>query len=248
MTAATDLISTLRERIRIAPSESSVSTSLPVLFFGDAFSARVATIGLNPSKFEYLDRKGQLLLGRVQRFASTTSLGARWRDELSDAQADQAIEVMRSYYADGKPVYGSYFRHLTNFLVGIGASYRDRSATHLDLVQEPTDPVWTSLSSSESSSLLKRDLPFLVWQLETLPRLEAVVCAGKTVSEQLRAQVSVDVEETGTMKRIRWWLGTAHLGQRDLPIGGWNYPLDRPTGLGTAGEIELGKMFARAFL
>jgi hypothetical protein len=130
----------------------------------------------------------------------------------------------------------------------MGASYGGRSATHLDLVQEPTDPVWNRLISSERSALLERDIPFLVWQLKNLPRLEAVICAGKTVSEQLRAHVCVDVKDTGAMKRIRWWLGTAHLGQRDLPIGGWNYPLDRPTGLGTAGEIELGKMFAQALL
>jgi hypothetical protein len=246
MIAATDLISALRQRIRISPSDSSVSASLPVLFFGDAFSARVATIGLNPSKFEYLDRNGKMLSGREQRFASTVSLGASSRAELSDSQADQAIEVMRSYYDYGMPVYGSYFRHLTNFLTGMGASYAGRSATHLDLVQEPTDPVWNSLSSSERSTLLGRDLPFLVWQLENLPRLEAVICAGKTVSEELRAHVLV--KETGAIKRIRWWLGAAHLRHRDLPIGGWNYPLDRPTGLGTAGEIEIGKMFAQALL
>jgi hypothetical protein len=219
-----------------------------VLFFGDALSARVATIGLNPSKREYLAPNGEPLSDRKQRFATTMLLGAAAREELSDAQADQAIHIMRSYYDLGKPVFGSYFRHLTNLLDGMGASYRSRSATHLDLVQESTDPVWSSLSPDERSALLTRDLPFLTWQLENLPRLEAAICAGKTVSEQLRAQVHVEVRETGTMKRIRWWLGTAHLTKRALPIGGWNYPLDRPTGLGTAGEIELGRMFARALL
>ena len=222
--------------------------SLPVLFFGDGLTARIATVGLNPSKFEYLDRRGGMLAGRTQRFATTTSLGAPSRAELSDAQADEAIELMRGYYDDGKPVYGSYFRHLTNFLAGIGASYHERSATHLDLVQESTDPVWNSLDPNERSHLLERDVPFLVWELKNLPHLRAVVCAGKTIGSQLRARVPVDVEETGTTKRIRWWLGTAHIGRRDLPIGGWNYPLDRPTGLGTAGEVELGKMFARTLL
>lgn len=248
MITTAELISTLRDRIRVSPHKSSVSASLPVLFFGDALSARVATIGLNPSKFEYLDRSGTILSGRERRFASTISLGALSREELSDDQADRAIEVMRSYYEDGKPVYGSYFRHLENFLAGMGASYGGRSAAHLDLVQEPTDPVWNCLSPSERSALLDRDLPFLIWQLEHLPRLEAVACAGKTVSDQLRAHAVVDVKKSGVMKRIRWWLGTAHIGQRDLPVGGWNYPLDRPTGLGTAGEIELGKMFAEQLL
>ena len=189
-----------------------------------------------------------MLTGPDQRFATTTSLGAKSRGDLSDAQVDEAIDVMSSYYDDGKPVYGSYFRHLTNFLAGIGASYRERTATHLDLVQESTDPVWNSLSSDDQLRLLERDLPFLAWQLENLPHLQPVVCAGKTVGEQLRRVVSVDVEETGSTERIRWWLGRARAGQRDLPIGGWNYPLDRPTGLGTAGEIELGKMFARELL
>ncbi len=124
MTVPNDLISTLRQRIRISPSASSVAASLPVIFFGDALSARVATVGLNPSKFEYLDHNGKALSGPDQRFASTTSLGVLSRKELSDVQADQAINVMRSYYDDGKPVYGSYFRHLKNFLIGMGLSNR----------------------------------------------------------------------------------------------------------------------------
>jgi hypothetical protein len=81
---------------------------------------------------------------------------------------------------------------------------------------------------------------------QSLPHLQAVVCTGKTVSTQLQALLPVDVEEIGTMKRLRRWLGTADIGEREIRIGGWNYPLDRPTGLGTAGEVELGQMFARA--
>jgi hypothetical protein len=225
-----------------------VTASLPVIFFGDALSARVATIGLNPSKFEYVNHNGDALSGPCQRFPSTMSLGVLSRQELSDAQADQAIKVMRSYYDDGKPVYGSYFRHLENFLIGMGLSYGNRSATHLDLVQEPTDPVWNSLDPSERSTLLERDLPFLLWLLESLPHLECAICAGKTVSGQLRNHVPVNVRKTGTMKRIRWWVGTAHLKRGDLPIGGWNYPLNQPTGLGTEGEKELGKAFKEVLL
>jgi hypothetical protein len=116
------------------------------------------------------------------------------------------------------------------------------------LVQESTDPVWSKLIPNECWALLERDMPFLVWQIENLPCLEVVICTGKTVSEHLCRQVCVHVTHTGAMKRIRWWLGTAHFGQRDLPIGGWNYPLDRPTGLGTAGETDLGKVFAKGLL
>jgi hypothetical protein len=238
----------LRDRVRVEPSESSVEGSLPVLFFGDALSARVATIGLNPSKYEYLDRSGGLLSGERRRFATLPSLGAPSRASLTVAQASEAIDVMRAYYDEGKPVYGSYFRHLTNFLTGFGAGYSERTATHLDLVQEATDPVWNQLPPDEQARLLARDLPFLAWELEHFPRLRAVICAGATVSRELQRRVHVEIAETGTSKRLRWWLGTARAGRRELPIGGWNYPLDRPTGLGTAGEIALGRAFAASLL
>jgi hypothetical protein len=253
MTTADALMPTLRERLRIEPSASSVVGSLPVLFFGDALLARVATIGLNPSKSEYLDEDGELLSATAQRFATLSSLGAPSRTDLSDAQADEAIRVMRAYYDAGKPVYGRYFGHLTNFLRGMGVSYAERTATHLDLVQEATDPVWGELNADrvtreELNGLLERDLPFLAWQLEHLPRLQAVVCAGATVSRQVRRHVQIEERANGVIARIRWWLGTMKIGERELPIGGWNYPLDRPTGLGTAGEGELGLMFARELL
>jgi hypothetical protein len=175
------LTPTLRQRLRLEPSESSVDGSLPVLFFGDALSARIATVGLNPSKREYLDRKGQALRPVAQRFATLGSLGAPSRGELSDAQADRAIDVMRAYYDPDRPVFLSYFRHLTHFLHGMGVSYGERTATHLDLVQESTDPVWTKLDTDEKARLLERDLPFLAWQIEHLPYLRAVVRARATV-------------------------------------------------------------------
>jgi hypothetical protein len=243
-----DLLSPMRQRVRISPSMSSVRGSLPILFFGDAFHARVATVGLNPSRYEYLNETGQVLSGQCRRFDSLFSLCAGSREEISDSQADQAIDMMRSYFDKGKPVYGMYFKHLTNFLKGIGTSYQERCATHLDLVQEATDPIWAHLSPQERATLLERDLPFMVWELESLPFLKAIFCAGKTVSEMLKASIRVEVGDTGSMKRIRWWLGSAVVGNRNLAIGGWNYPLDRPTGLGTTGELELGKMFAEELL
>jgi hypothetical protein len=238
----------LRARLRRESPSLSVRSSLPVLFFGDGLSARVATIGINPSDREYLNPEGELLHGRAQRFATLESLGAGSRAELNDEQADLAIEIMRSYYDDGKPVHGAYFRHLSNFLAGAGASYADRSAVHLDLVQEATSPVWGKLDKEERAGLLQCDLPFLVWQLNLLPRLRAAICAGATVSREVGQRVPVDVQERGTVKRLRWWLGEARLSERTLPVGGWNYPLDRPTGLGTRGELELGEFFARQLL
>jgi len=234
----------LYERLRRSPSVFTVPTALPVLFFGDLFKAEVASVGLNPSDQEYLSRAGKLLAGSAQRFATTTSLGAASRSSLSDEQCAEAVEWMRNYYDPGKPVYGSWFKALSRVIDGFGASFRDRSATHLDLIQESTSPVWSKLECLAREALLEQDLPFLKWEIRAFP-LRAVICTGKTVSAHVRRELGVSVDEEGTMARIKWWVGHAHVNGRRVDFGGWNYPLARATGLGRDGETELGKLLAK---
>ncbi len=69
----------LYERLRRPPSPSSVHGSLPVLAFGDLFKAGIATVGLNPSRREFLDNHGRELDGPKRRFETLGSLGARDR-------------------------------------------------------------------------------------------------------------------------------------------------------------------------
>lgn len=122
--------------------------SLPVLFFGDAFAASIATVGINPSKQEYRLKKGEELTGSLRRFETLNSLDALSRDSLTDKQADTAIQRMRCYFNADCRVYG-WFSGLSRVVEGMGASFRDRSAVHLDLVQEATDPVWSQLAQAD---------------------------------------------------------------------------------------------------
>lgn len=214
-----------------------------MLFFGDLFGASVATVGLNPSDREYLTRGGEMLSGSSQRFATSKSLGASDRVALTDVQCDQAIDVMRNYYEEGKPVYGSWFNALTRVVVGFGVSFRERSAAHLDLVQEATTPVWSGLPDAEKQALLERDLPFLAWEIGAYS-LTTVICTGKTVGDHVRRLFGVTTDAEGTLARIRWWAGHAEVGDRVVGFAGWNYPLARATGLGVAGETELGRLLA----
>lgn len=232
----------LRSRLRREPGPSTVPGTLPVLFFGDLFSAEVATVGLNPSDQEYTDRHGALLTDSKQRFATLSSLGATKRGELTDEQCDEAVRVMRAYYRPDKPVFG-WFAALGRVVEGLGASLRDGTAAHLDLVQEATHPTWSALPQHERSRLLADDLPFLEWEIRAFP-LRAVICTGKTASGHVRARLGVEVQETGEMARIKWWIGRANVDGRHVGFAGWNYPLARPTGLGADGEMELGKLLA----
>jgi hypothetical protein len=49
--------------------------STPVVAFGNARTARVATLGLNPSSIEFADKKGAILKGAKRRLATHESVG-----------------------------------------------------------------------------------------------------------------------------------------------------------------------------
>lgn len=154
----------LHERLRRPASLYAASGSLPVLFFGDLFTAKVATVGLNPSHQEYLDRERRELVGERRRFETLASLNALDRQSLTDEQCARAMRTMRGYYQPGKPIY-SWFRSMNRVLDAMGVSYQAGEAAHLDLVQEATDPAWSQLQGrdpGEAQALLTADLPFLL--------------------------------------------------------------------------------------
>lgn len=231
----------LRERLRRAPGPSTVPGSLPILFFGDLFTARIATVGLNPSDREFLDRDGRELDGPARRFETLASLGAASRGCLSDEKSERAIATMRAYYRPGKPVYG-WFRSLDRVTRGMGFTYECGDVAHLDLVQEATHPTWSRLNSLEVRQLRAADEPFLNWQLATFP-LEMVVCNGRTVFDGVRRLTDACVVETGTFARLTWSVALADMPKREpLIVVGWNIPLARPTGLNRDGHVSLGQM------
>ena len=240
---------TLRDRlygrIRRAPSQSSVTNSLPVLFFGDLFSARIATLGLNPSNREFVDKNGRELTGEKRRFETLSSLEAEDRLDLSDAQCERAICTMRGYFGMGKQVY-NWFAGLDRVTKGMGLCYQLGEVAHLDLVQEATSPTWSRLKKgkpTEATMMLQLDLPFLQWQLETYS-ITALICNGKTPSEQILNLLRADRLESGKMSRVTWFIAAATVAGRKMAIAGWNIPLAKPTGLGKNGEKRLGRTLA----
>jgi hypothetical protein len=234
--------SSLIERLRRPPSQSSVSGSLPVLFFGDLFTARVATVGLNPSHQEYLDRGGNELCGALRRFETLDSLRAADRASLTAEQCGRAIATMRTYFQPGKPVY-SWFRSLDRVARGFGLRYDLGEVAHLDLVQEATQPTWSGLSTQELARLRTTDESFLRWQLETFP-LEVVICNGRTVFASVQTLTNTQIIQSGTLARVTWYVALAAMPGRVMGVVGWNIPLARPTGLDKAGHTELGRLLS----
>jgi hypothetical protein len=165
------------------------------------------------------------------------------RELLTDRQCDAAMATMRGYFDARKPVYG-WFAALGRLVAGAGASFAERTALHLDLVQEATTPPWSGLPVVEQERLLRADLPFLEWQLTNLP-LRTVLCTGATVSEKVREIMSVEEDAAGRVGRVRWWVGHSTRRGFDVGFAGWNIPLARATGLTAEGQRHLGEMLTR---
>jgi hypothetical protein len=235
----------LVQRLCKAPHAATVAGSLPVLFFGDLFKASIATIGINPSRQEYLSSGGAELDGKQRRFETLQSLGANNRASLSPTHIATALDRMRGYFNADRPVY-SWFTGLDRVVGGLGFSFQDRSAAHLDLVQESTDPVWSGLAAADpvqATTLLRNDLPFLRQQIEHFP-LNAVICTSARVMREVTAMFDVNVIATGILARVKWTVGLAEIGRRVVGVAGWNIPLARPTGLDRDGQRALGEILA----
>jgi hypothetical protein len=233
----------LLNRLRMDPIASTVPGSLPVLFFGDLFSATVATVGINPSRQEYLTPDGKELDGIARRFGTLSSLNTQTRDRLTDAQATIAIERMRAYFDPEKQVY-SWFNSLNRVVDGMGFSFSNRSAAHLDLIQEATDPVWSGLHGadrSQATAVMTRDVPFLGAQIRRFP-LRAIICTSARVVREVTAALSARTTVTGKLKRITWSIALAETRRGIVGIAGWNIPLARPTGLDRDGHRQLGAL------
>lgn len=130
-------------RIRSAvPDDAKVVLgSTPVVAFGDASIARVATVGLNPSRIEF-EVNGAWLDGDKRRLATYRSLDV---DTLEDATDDVVAQVLADCYAyfnKSRNPYWRWFRPLDMLLErSIDATYEEGAACHLDLVQWATDPL-----------------------------------------------------------------------------------------------------------
>lgn len=160
-----------------------VPGSTPVVSFGDPRTARVATLGLNPSDEEFT-RDGDLLVGGDARLESLDSLGVQSLEEAGDDAVRRVVEGCYGYF-NRRPLW-SYFSHMERLLQAAGASYRDGTGCQLDLVQWATAPTWSAIPDVRvRERLLREDAEFLRRQLADNP-LRLVLLNGRTVVDQVQ--------------------------------------------------------------
>lgn len=173
----------LTERIcRPAPQGLPiVPGSTPVISFGNFLTARVATLGLNPSDREFLDSKDLELTGPLRRLATSTSLGIGNANSVPATAAQQVVDDCFTYFS--RQPYRAWFNRLEPILQTLGTSYYSDTACHLDLAHWATSPAWGGLNKHHHDQLLADGIPFLRQQLQS-ENLQCLLLNGSGVIGQ----------------------------------------------------------------
>lgn len=186
----------IEERIRRAPPEGHfiVPQSTPVVAFGDATKARVATLGINPSNQEFCNTSGKLLYGKERRLATYESLKV---NNLINARLEVVQQVLKdcnNYFVSGADY--SWFKALSPYLSACEASYRSGSACHLDLVQWATEIKWSEIEKNYktvAAHLIDADTEFLKQQLRC-ENIEILLINGAKVWKSLTKMLLSDID------------------------------------------------------
>lgn len=173
--------------------------STPVVSFGNPQISRVATLGINPSRKEFLDDNGNLLRGRDQRFETLSSVGADRCEALTDSQIISIIEGCNNYFK--RRPYMTWFKPLERIIeTGAAVSYRVGTACHLDLVQWATDPVWGKMPTGDAKkALMEEGIEHLRAQLTT-ENIETIIVVSGEVWKQLEIYGLCKFEDVEVMR------------------------------------------------
>lgn len=226
---------------------SAIGWACPVPYFGRAGSAKVATVGLNPSNQEFCRPDGTPLTDHQARFPTLGSL--RLETWLSATHRETAaVATACDKYFLHRP-YDRWFGVLDSVLRPGGFSYRSPTAPacHLDLTPFATADKWGRLPAAERNDLLAIGSP---WFRQLLIDTCVTVLAlnGAAVARAVGQALGLDLEgrdaddlhlprRDGTVPG-RWYDATitrvdGHPLGRDLRIVGWNYNLQSSFGVTT---------------
>lgn len=242
----TRLVPYVEERLRrpVPDGIPVVPGSTPVLAFGDPTTASVATLGLNPSRIEFLDDSGQPLTGDDRRLVDLPLLGITSLADATTEQLEAVVEGCDRYFT-GNP-YWRWFRPLDDVLRNaLGVNYRDGSACHLDLSQWATDPVWGGLDATQKRRLTEDDAPFLAEQLRQENVRVLLLCGRAALEPFIRTRLVqlekvADVTSASGRLRCDVFAGTAG----SAVVYGWSSNLQSQPGVDNHLKKRLAEVLA----
>lgn len=245
-------MTTLLDRLdlELASHASVIPWGCPVPCFGDLSTARVATVGINPSNREFVDGNGTQLTGSQMRLPTLQSFGlTRW-SEATSHHLQQIIRACQNYFR-GNP-YDRWFNFLEQVVSGLEATYYKLAPTacHLDLVPYATTSKWGTLTSFQRQELLDATGDALGLLLEN-SSVRLLILNGRSVVDNFEriADVSLDkaIRNDWGLHRVsgRPVQGIAYFGQvseiggvqlsQSITVAGYNHNLQ--SSYGVTGDV-----------
>jgi hypothetical protein len=221
----------------------------PVPFFGHLESARLATVGINPSNREFVGTDGSELAGGNRRLPTLGSLGlASWLQ--ADVVALRSILLACREYFERNP-YDGWFGSLQRIIEPTGHSYyAPRSdACHLDVVPWATASKWGTLPVASRRQLAHLAAQALADMIASSP-LTMLILNGREVVSHFETLVGFRLPA----QRVPGWNLPRRSGRpvpglayrdrissiagvpldRDLLVAGYNHNLQSSFGVTTA--------------
>jgi hypothetical protein len=161
---------------------SDLDWASPVLFFGQLPSARIATVGLNPSSREFVNSDGGRLADHDRRLPTLDSLALQRWDDANAIHMAELIDACENYF-ERRP-YDLWFRVLDTVMKDAGYTFygAKANACHVDLVPFATRSKWGSLAGAGRARLLDLGGDAL-GHLVRASSLEALILNGRSVVE-----------------------------------------------------------------
>ncbi|OQC28854.1 MAG: hypothetical protein BWX71_00602 [Deltaproteobacteria bacterium ADurb.Bin072] len=221
------------QRILTPPIYKSevVPGSTPVVSFGNPEDACVATVSINPSYREFQNRAHLMLSENERRLETCSSLGLQRYDDVGEEQARRIALKCYSYFqANGNP-YMRWFGKLEQTMKGIGVSYLNSTACHLDLVQWATYPIWSELSISSKRSYIEADTDFFMKQIQS-KRWKAILLNGSSVVSLFSSVLGLRLSPCGVLE-VGWQPTKVYQGNlsNGTPVIGWSTNLQSSFGV-----------------
>lgn len=191
-------------------SLGAIEWASPVLVFGNLLKSRVATLGLNPSNIEFVDRRGKELLEPNNRFETLRSLNIDGWNCATRENIETILGGCDSYFDLSNRPYHAWFRPLDKVIAGLGVSFYSElfPACHLDLVPFATEKKWASLSQSARRSLIDISSPSLIDTLKA-SNIVVLVLNGASVVREFEQVIDIEFEKS----HVSDW----DLGRKNVP-------------------------------
>ena len=167
----------------------------PIASFGDLSNSKIATLGLNPSNREFVDKQGNELKGAQRRFHTLYSLGLKKWSEANVKHVNLIAELCQEYFY--RNPYDGWFKRLDYLISGTSMSYYFPSgeACHLDLIPYATACKWTNLSTLQRALLLQLTGDTLGLLLKGSP-VKLLVLNGQSVVDLFQKISNIQMRKT----------------------------------------------------